>query len=42
MAEDEPVQLVTADKKLRGIVRDITERRNVNESVTISNPRSVL
>jgi len=42
LAEDEPVQLVTADKKLRGIVRDITERRNVNESVIISNPRSVL
>ena len=42
LAEDGPIQLVTADRKLRGIVRDITERRNVNEAVTIADPRSVL
>lgn len=42
LAEDGPVTLVTADRKLRGVVRDLTERRNVNEAVTIADPRSVL
>jgi rRNA maturation endonuclease Nob1 len=42
LAEDGPVQLVTADRKLRGVVRDIAERRNVNDVVTIADPGSVL
>lgn len=42
MAHDGPVYLVTADTKLRRIVRDITTRRDLNEAVTIADPRSVL
>lgn len=42
VAEEEPVWLVTADKKLRRIVRDVTERRDLDENVSIADPRSVL
>jgi len=42
LAEDGNVQLVTADQKLRGIVRDVTGRRGLDESVTIADPRTVL
>jgi hypothetical protein len=42
LAPDHTVQLVTADRKLRRIVRDVTTRRGVDESVTIADPRTVL
>ena len=42
LAEDGNVQLVTADQKLRGIVRDVTGRRGLDESVTIADPLTVL
>lgn len=42
VAEDGPVQLVTADKKLRRIVRDVTERRGLTDAVTVAEPRTVL
>jgi hypothetical protein len=41
-AEEGPVRLVTADKKLRRIVREVTERRNLDEAVTLADPLSVL
>lgn len=42
VAGEGPVRLVTADRKLRRIVRDITERRNLADVVTIADPLSVL
>ncbi|PSP85078.1 hypothetical protein BRC83_03995 [Halobacteriales archaeon QS_1_68_17] len=42
LAEDGTVQLVTADQKLRRIVRDVATRRGLHESVTIADPRTVL
>jgi hypothetical protein len=42
LAENGVVQLVTADQKLRRIVRDVTARRGLDESVTIADPRTVL
>lgn len=42
VAGERPVRLVTADRKLRRIVRDITERRNLADVVTIADPLSVL
>jgi len=42
LAEDGSVQLVTADQKLCGIVRDVTARRGLDESVTIADPLTVL
>jgi hypothetical protein len=42
LAVDGSVQLVTADQKLRRIVRDVTARRGLDGSVTIADPRTVL
>lgn len=42
LAEEGPVQLVTGDRKLRRIVHDVAERRDLDERVSIGEPRSVL
>ena len=42
LAQDEGVTLVTADRKLRETVRAITERQNVADQVTLSDPLTVL
>lgn len=42
LAQDQNVQLVTADRKLRRIVEDIAKRKKVIERVQLSDPLTVL
>jgi len=42
LAADGPVELVTADQKLRRVVRDVVDRRGLDEAVSIAEPRTVL
>ena len=42
LAHDGAVELVTADKKLRETVHEITERRGIADRVTLSDPLTVL
>lgn len=42
LAQDKAVVLVTADRKLRETIRAITERQNVADQVTLSDPLTVL
>ncbi|WP_273838373.1 PIN domain-containing protein [Halococcus sp. PRR34] len=42
LAQNEAVTLVTADRKLRETVREITKRQNVADQVTLSDPLTVL
>jgi len=42
LAEEGPICLVTADKKLRHIVRDVTARQTLDEEVTIASTASAI
>lgn len=42
LAETDTVVLVTADTKLRRVVRDIAERNGVLSNVTLADPLTVL
>lgn len=42
LAQDDAVQLVTADRKLRRIVCEITKKHGVHDRVTVHYPRSLL
>ena len=42
MAEEGEVTLVTADKKLRAVTRDIADRRGISEHVSMRDPLTVL
>jgi len=41
-AQESPIQVVTADRKLRGIVRDLAERQGVGDHVSLQDPLTVL
>ena len=42
LVEESPIQVVTADRKLRGIVRDLAERQGVGDRVHLRDPLTVL
>lgn len=42
LARDERVRLVTGDRKLRRVVRDVVERQNVADRVEVCDPLTVL
>lgn len=42
LARDDSIQVVTADRKLRGIIRELAEREGVGDRVQIQDPLTVL
>ena len=42
LAENDGIQVVTADRKLRRIVRDLAERQGVDDRVRLRDPLTVL
>jgi rRNA-processing protein FCF1 len=42
LAQESPIQVVTADRKLRRIIRDLAERQGVGDHVSLQDPLTVL
>lgn len=42
LAQEDPIQVVTADRKLRGIIRDLADRQSVGDRVQLRDPLTVL